>query len=119
MDIEFENENLDAIIHAIGEAIEANEQREGILDPERLRQMASAYRLMTEIGKEINAKVTYSLNEPYKSMGSISIEADSLEFTDVPKMMAAISTCSNVEVYPLANENIRMTLTFHGLVKSL
>ena len=43
MNIEFENENLDAIIQAIGEAIEADEQRTGILDPERLRQMASAY----------------------------------------------------------------------------
>lgn len=119
MSTEFENEELDAIIQALGEAIEADEQRTGILVPERLRQMASAYRLMTEIGKEIDATVTYSLNEPYKSMGSICIEAESLEFSDVPKMMAAIYTSNNVDIYPLTTGNIRMVLTFHGLVKTI
>lgn len=118
MNIEFENENLDAIIQAIGEAIEADEQRTGILDPERLCQTASAYRLMTEIGKEINAKVTYSLNEPHKSMGSISIEADSLEFTDVPKIKAAICASNKVDIYPLTTGKVRTVLTFHGLVKT-
>lgn len=119
MDFNIENEDLDAIIQAIGEAIEADEQRIGVVVPERLRQMASAYRLMKEIGSEIDASVTYSLNEPYKSMGSICIEAESLEFSDVPKMMAAIYTSNNVEVYPLVNGNIRMVLTYHSLTKSI
>lgn len=119
MSIEFENEELDAIIQAFGEAIEFDEQRTCILVPERLRQMATAYRFLTEIGKENDATVTYTLNEPYKSMGSVCIEAESLEFSDVPKMMSAICRSKNVDVYPLTNGNIRMVLTFHGLVKAI
>lgn len=119
MSNEFENEELDAIIQALGEAIEADEQRTGILVPERLRQMASAYQLLIEIGNETDTIVTYQLNTPFKSMGSICMEAESLEFIDVSKMMNAIHTSDNVDIYPLTNGHIRMVLTFHGLVKSI
>ncbi|MBQ3193305.1 MAG: hypothetical protein IJO21_03030 [Oscillospiraceae bacterium] len=119
MSNKFENEELDAIIQALGQAIEADEQRTGILSPERLQQMEGAYRLLLELAKETDAVVTYQLNAPFKSMGSICMEAESFEFTDIPKLIKAIHTSDNIDIYPLTNGHIRMVLTFHGLVKAI
>ena len=48
-------------------------------------------------------------------MGSVSVEGKSLEFDDPMRFARAAEFASNVEIYPLANDRVRLTFTFHGL----
>ena len=71
------------------------------------------------ITKGQNVTVSYKLHEPFKSMGSVSVEGEQLVF-DKPEWFARVAEfASNTEVYPLAKQAIRMTFTFHGLTKTI
>lgn len=61
--------------------------------------------------------LSYKLHQPVYSMGSISMEAKSLEFEDNKWFPRLAWLATNTEVYPLANGSIRMTFTFHGVEK--
>ena len=123
-EIEFHSEEevqemLDATILAIGSAIETDEQRAGLLNPMKMQQMQFAYGVLKYLTKNSGSKITYELNAPFKSMGSISVEGTCLKFTNTEWFSRAAEFASNTEIYPLANGKVRMTLTFHGLVRPL
>ena len=54
-------------------------------------------------------------HEPFKSMGYISLEGESLEIPDPVPFARAAALADNLEVYPLASGRVRLTLTFLGL----
>ena len=123
-EMEFQSEQeaeemLDAFIHAIGEAIEEEEDKPAVIVPNRMLQMQYSYAAFKQLIDGTDAKISYGLNEPYKSMGDITIEAGDLTFTNVELFTKACSFASNLEVYPLVNGNVRLTLTFHGIAKSI
>ena len=74
---------------------------------------------MKYLTKGTNAKVTYALNEPYKSMGSVSIVGKELTFSNPKWFMIAVRLASNFNVYPKTNGTVQMDFTFHGLTISL
>lgn len=119
-DVEVEKE-LDAIIDMIRDDIEADDKKVTILSELRLRQFQFAYACLRYITQEDETiSVTYKLCEPFKTMGSVTVEGEeSLEFYNSKYLARAIEFASNVEVYPLANGCVRMTLTFHGLTKPI
>lgn len=123
-EIEFQSEEeivemLDSVVTAVGEAVLADESKPAVLNPIKIQQMQFAYGVLKYLTNGKNTKLTYTLNEPFKSMGSISIEGKSLTFTNAEWFARAAEFASNTEVYPLTNGNVRMTLTFHGLVRSI
>ena len=107
------------IILALGELIREEESKPGILNVVKLKQMQQTYELLIPLARDTEAEIHWELHEPYKSMGSISLEGEDLIFKDSRRLGKAISGCSNVEIYPLTNGKIRMTLTWLGLVKNL
>ncbi len=112
---------FDAILNAVQNEIEADERNVTILNALRMKQFQFAYACLRYITQEDETiSVTYKLCEPFKTMGSVTVEGEeSLEFYNSKYLARAIEFASNVEVYPLANGCVRMTLTFHGLTKPI
>lgn len=121
-EIEFHSDDevwamLDNVVVTVGEAIIADESKPAIIDPIKVQQMQFAYGVLKYLTKNTDAKLSYALHEPFKSMGSISVEGKNLAFTNAEWFSRAAEFASNTEVYPLTNGRVRMTLTFHGLVR--
>lgn len=112
-------EMLDNVVVTVGEAVMVDESKPAVLNPIKIQQMQFAYGVLKYLTKGTGAKLTYALNEPFKSMGSISVEGKSLTFTNAEWFARAAEFASNTEVYPLTNGNVKMTLTFHGLVRPI
>ena len=74
---------------------------------------------MKYLTRGTDAEVSYKLYQPFKSMGSVSVEAKVLEFYDPEWFARAAEFASNTEVYPLAKNRVRLTFTFHGLTKPI
>lgn len=110
---------LDNVVVTVGEAIIADESKPAVLNPIKIQQMQFAYGVLKYLTKGTGAKLTYALNEPFKSMGSISVEGKNLTFTNAEWFARAAEFASNTEAYPLTNGNVKMTLTFHGLVRPI
>lgn len=112
-------EMLDNVVVTVGESIMEDESRPAILNPIKIQQMQFSYGVIKYLTKNMNSKMSYALNEPFKSMGSISVEGKCLAFTNSEWFARAAEFASNTEIYPLTNGNVRLTLTFHGLVKPI
>ncbi len=112
-------EMLDSVVVTIGEAIAVDEEKPAVLNPVKIQQMQFAYGVIKYLAKNTDARVTYALNEPFKSMGSISVEGVNLTFTNSEWFARVAEFASNTEIYPLTNGKVRMTLTFHGLVRPI
>lgn len=115
-DIEME---LDGLIESIGDQIMQDEKTPGILNLTRMQQMQFSYSVLKKLCKDGDMTVQYIQNEPFKSMGSIFIEGDSLSFLDCKWLGRAVEFADNVDIYPLLNERVRMVLTFHKLTVSI
>ena len=112
-------EMLDNVVVTVGEAVMVDESKPAVLNPIKIQQMQFAYGVLKYLTKGTGAKLTYALNEPFKSMGSISVEGKNLTFTNAEWFARAAEFASKTEVYPLTNGNVKMTLTFHGLVRPI
>ena len=115
----FELEEQDyAIIEAIGSAIEDEEAEPQVLNVQRMLQFMAALRQLKALAGE-SWRVTCALHEPYTSMGVISIEAPEFTFENIQELNKVLVNASNVEIYPLVNDNLKMNITFHGITKRM
>lgn len=108
-------QELDAILSVVQNSIEDDEQKAAILNTLRVKQFQFTYAALLYLTRGTDVSVTYKMYEPFKTMGSISIEGECVEFNDVVRFTRAAEFASNIEVYPLVNNKVRMTFTFHGL----
>lgn len=110
---------LDELLGALKDNIEADDKKTTVLDGLKLKQIQFAYSVLQYITRGTDTKVSCKLNEPFKTMGSISVEGPILEF-DCPEWFSRVAEfASNTEVYPLAKNKVRLTFTFHGLTKPI
>ena len=112
-------EMLESLTDLIGEQAENEDNRTSIINPKRVQAVLYTYKVLKYLTKGTNAKVTYALNEPYKSMGSVSIVGKELTFSNPKWFMIAVRLASNFNVYPKTNGTVQMDFTFHGLTISL
>lgn len=108
-------QRMDEVIENLRPYIEADEKRISLLNENKLQQLEFTYLVMRYLTQGTDAVVTYKLYEPFKTMGSVSVEGNSLEFENPKWFTRAAEFASNVEVYPLADDKVRLTFTFHGL----
>ena len=113
------DERTDAVILALGEMIQEEESKVAILNPLKFRQMKLCYALIQRFLSAPGVILSYSLHEPFKSMGSITLEADKFILKNPEYLRLANTLASNMEAYPLTNGKIRMVFTFFGLTKSI
>lgn len=112
-------EMLESLTDLIGEQAENEDNRTSIINPRKVQAVLYTYKVLKYLTKGTNAKVTYALNEPYKSMGSVSIIGKELTFSNPKWFMVAVKLASNFNVYPKTNGTVQMDFTFHGLTISL
>lgn len=112
-------QSMDDFIEVISQELEAEEWNTTMLDFQKSKQIQFAYSVLKYLTRGSDAVVSYKLHEPFKTMGSVSIEGKSIEFYQ-PEWFARVAEfASNTEVYPLAKNRVRLTFTFHGLTKSI
>ena len=106
---------MDEFIDSIKDDINNDESKTTVLGALRLKQLQFAHAALQYITKDKDVQISYKLYEPFKTMGSITIEGKVLEF-DKPEWFARVAEfATNTEIYPLAKNMVRMTFTFHGL----
>lgn len=106
---------MDEVVSGIKDDINKDEMRTTVLNPFKMQQFQFAYAALQYIMKDKNVQISYKMYEPFKTMGSITVEGTVLEFNK-PEWFARIAEfASNTEIYPLNKNAVRMTFTFHGL----
>ena len=106
---------MDALIECIEDDVNNDENKTTVLNPLRLSQLQFAYAALQYITRGQDVKLSYKLYEPFKTMGSVTVEGKTLKF-DNPEWFARVAEfATNTEIYPLAKNAVRMTFTFHGL----
>ena len=113
--MEFINKEMDKLIENLGQWVVQDLGKPSVLNPKRLQQLLFANSTLERVTKGSDTKITTKLHEPLQSMGSICLEGDSLEFGDCLWLGRVIQVASNVEIYPLLEEKVRLVLTFHNL----
>ena len=112
-------EDIGDLVCALNELIMKDEGRTSVLDLTRMDQIMFCYTALKFYTKNMKVKLSYKLNEPYQSMGSISVEGKCMEFKD-PRWFSRIAEfASSMEVYPLAERAVRITFTFHGMTNPI
>lgn len=113
------DEMIESLTDLIEEQAENEDSRTSITDPKKAQAVLYTYKVLQYLTKGTKAKVTYALNEPYKSMGSVSVAGKELTFSDSKLFMVAVKLADNFNVYPKTNGTVQMDFTFHGLTISL
>ena len=112
-------QSMDDFIEVISQELEDEEWNTTMLDFQKSKQIQFAYSVLKYLTRGSDAVVSYKLYEPFKTMGSVSVEGKSIEFYQ-PEWFARVAEfASNTEVYPLAKNRVRLTFTFHGLTKAV
>lgn len=112
-------EMLDNLIITLGDEAAADDSQTAIINPYRIQQVLYTYKMLKYLTKGTKAKVTYTLYEPYKSMGAVSVVGSDLLFRNTKWFMKAVELASNFEVYPKTDGTVQMNFTFHGLTKAI
>ena len=106
---------LDSFIEAFGEEILEDESKTSMINPGRYQQINLAYAMLKRMMEGTGAKVSYELHQPFKSMGSVSVEGKLIEFQHPMLFSKVAALAHNTEVYPLSKNAVRLTFTFHNL----
>lgn len=86
----------------------------------RVRDMRVAYGLIMQSGMSVpSVKVVCKQSDLAPDMGYIDLEGVSVEFKDSAVFAHIASLASNTEVYPLAQNKVRLTFTFNQLMVPL
>lgn len=109
---------LDEVVQSIGGKIMEEDARLQIANAGRMKQMAFTYEVMKNLLNGQSVSLSYKVNEPFKSTGSITVEGKELVFDDTKWFAVASEFADNFEVYPLKNGKIRLAFAFHNLTVS-
>lgn len=117
MDEEFLREtdfNLAFLEHKI-KKFEAQDLK---LVPKKVHDVAVVFNIIKKIIKpKANTDVSYLLNEPYLTTGSVSITSRNIIITNPQIFAKLLRIADNFEAYPLTNGNVQMNFGFNGLVE--
>lgn len=113
-ELDADMDEIEETIKALAREIEEQEQEPQVLNLPRMHQMVQAYKQLQCIACD-DWKITTMVHKPLTSMGTICIEAEDLVFDQMKVISNALANASNMEIFPLTNGKIRMTITFHGL----
>ena len=110
---------LDEFVDSVKDEILEDESKTKLLDPLKMKEMQFVYAVLKRYVEGNDIQLSYKLNEPFSSMGSVTIKGEDFIFPEPKWIARAIEFASNVEVYPLVSGKVCMTFTFHGLAKPI
>lgn len=119
-DKDFESdEEAMAFVDEVVTEIANSEAGTSVTIPERVKRVEVAYKALRLIAKGKDVDVTYELNAPYTSMGSVSIVGKEVIITNPVLFAKVAEMASNFEVYPKTNGTVEMNFTFHNLTRKV
>lgn len=96
-------------------AIQEEEAKAAVLNVHRFKEFKFAYGVLANLLVNPDMRLKYELHEPFKSMGSISVEGKELNFTQAEWFSRVSQFADVTDVCPLANGGVRLTFTFHNM----
>lgn len=111
--------SVDEIMMEIANDISGDEVGTSVIIPERAKQIETAYKSLLLIAKGKNVDVTYEMNAPYTSMGSVSITGREIIITNPVLFAKVAEMASNFEIYPKTNGMVQMNFTFHNITRKV
>lgn len=115
-----DDEELNDYIEAVANLIDMDECGTFVINLEAMQRMQYAYRIVEKLAGTIHgAKLSYEINTPYQSMGSISLTGKNLEFADSALFLAAVNLASNIDIYAMTDGTVAIDFTFHGLTRKI
>ena len=109
------SEETDAVVLALGAWLKAWDAKAAIINPRKIAQMKRCFELIQSQLAAQDVSLSYHLHDPYKSTGSIVLEADKFIFDHPELLRDACALASNAELYPLVNGKLRIAFAFDGL----
>ncbi len=110
------DDRMEELLDALCEQIALDESRPSVVDPERYSQMNEAYRILRALTQDVRGlHLTYELNKPFPSTGSITLEGKMIWVRGSKWFLKAAKLADNFEVYPLTNGRVRMSFCFNDL----
>lgn len=99
--------------------IDEEEKNPSVINPDKMLQLQAAHKILKQVGKRTGAKVTYEVNKPFISIGSVTIEGNNIGFSD-PKLLIKLSRlASNMDAYVRSDGTTVIDFTFHGLTRMI
>lgn len=123
-DKEFESDQevekeLDSFIEGIGSLIKEQEKGIFVINPECLRRVSLVYRVMKRITKGERIKISYEVNQPFISAGSITIVGKNIQIINPKLFVEAARLANTMEVYPKTDSTVQLDFGFDGLAKKV
>lgn len=106
---------LDVLITIVAQAAQKEDNRTQVVNPITMQHLLYTYKVLKYLTKGTGAKVTYEINEPYKSMGSVTVCGRNIVFKKPEWFIKAVELAANFEAYPKTDGTVEMNFTFHGL----
>lgn len=113
------NNSEEEIITRIATVISEEESGVSVVRPDKLEMIAAAYDAVKASTGGREVKVSYELNAPYTSMGSISVVGKEIKIVNTKLFTMAVSLASNFEVYTKTDGTVQMDLTFHNIARKV
>ena len=115
----FLEEEDDESIVCLAKEIARSEEGVSVANPGAVRTVGIVYNVMKSIVKGVGTQVTYKLNAPYLSMGSVSITGKDIIVSNPSLFMKFAKLASNLNVYPKVDGTVVIDLGFHGLIRKV
>lgn len=116
-DMEFDESEFNAFMESL-ESLHRSDVM--MLNPIKVHDMRVAYGMLHgcfALGDGI--KIVCKQSDVAPDVGYISLEGASVEVTDSAEFAKISALASNTEVYPLANDKVRLTFGFNNLMVPL
>lgn len=110
---------VDGVMMKIANDISKDESGTSVVIPERVKQVETAYKVMQLITNGKNVDITYELNTPYTSMGSVSVVGKEIVISNPSLFVKVAGMASNLEVFTKTNGMVQMNFTFHNLTRKV
>lgn len=110
------NDAIENIIAILKKQMEKDGGNVSIVAPAQMQRLANTYRTVKRMTNGIKGvKVLCEVNEPFTSMGSISVIGRNIAFNNPELFMRSVKAANSFEVYPKTDGTVQMNFTFHGL----
>lgn len=110
---------LEEQVNEIANAVAKSESGVSVTVPEKVLLVRDVFNILKRIVRGRNVNITYDLNEPYASMGAVTIVGEEILVEDPAVFAHTAAAASNFEVYPKTDGTVQMNFTFHGLTRKV
>lgn len=111
------NNSNDRDIVSLGRAIQEAEDGKTIIREDKISLIKNDYECLRGIISGEKAEITMDLHEPFKSVGSISIEGKTIVINDTEAFARIADRVRNIDVYPRTTGSIVIDFTYHGIME--